>query len=127
MTLLSVSGLEAFYGDFQALFGLNVEVAMGESIALVGANGAGKTTFLKCIAGLIDEKHGTIALDGRDLSRVPAEQIARVGVALAPEGRKLFPSLNVEENLKIGAFNRRPGYWTLSRVYELFPLLSERR
>ena len=127
MTLLSVSALEAFYGDFQALFGLDVEVGVGESVALVGANGAGKTTFLKCVAGLIEEKRGAITLDGQGLSRASAEHIAHLGVALIPEGRLLFPSLNVEENLKIGAFNRRPGYWSLARVYDLFPLLLERR
>jgi branched-chain amino acid transport system ATP-binding protein len=127
MPLLSVSGLEAFYDDFQALFGLDIEVSAGESVALVGANGAGKTTFFRCLTGLLTSKRGAIVLDGEELSGAPAEHIAHVGVALAPEGRKLFSSLSVEENLKIGAFNRRPGYWNLARVYEHFPLLLERR
>jgi branched-chain amino acid transport system ATP-binding protein len=125
--LLEVMSLDAFYGDLQALHGVSLNVDAGESIALVGANGAGKTTFLRSVAGLIDQKQGAIRLNGNDISRMPAEKIARRGVALTPEGRMLFPSLTVEENLLMGRLNRRPGYWDLHRVYELFPLLAERR
>lgn len=125
--LLEVTSLTAFYGDLQALHDVNMHVDAGENVALVGANGAGKTTFLKCIAGLIEEKRGGIEFMGNEISHVPAEKIARLGIALAPEGRMLFPSLNVEENLLMGGLNRRPGYWDLKRVYELFPLLAERR
>jgi branched-chain amino acid transport system ATP-binding protein len=125
--LLEVAELDAFYGDLQALHGVGLEVDAGESVALVGANGAGKTTFLRCVAGLIGHKRGTIQFAGAEISDLPAEAVARLGVALVPEGRMLFPSLNVEENLQMGALARRPGPWDLQRVYRLFPLLAERR
>jgi branched-chain amino acid transport system ATP-binding protein len=125
--LLEVVRLDAFYGDLQALHGICMNVDAGETVALVGANGAGKTTFLRCVSGLIAHRRGSIAFDGRDISCAPAETIARLGIALTPEGRMLFPSLNVQENLQMGGLSRRPGYWNLRRVYQLFPLLSERR
>ena len=125
--LLEVDGLSAFYGDLRALQDVHLHIDAGESIALVGANGAGKTTFLRCLAGLIGRKYGSIRFDGKDISAHAAEDIARLGIVLAPEGRLLFPSLNVEENLLMGCINRRPGYWNLSRIYSLFPLLAERR
>src|SRR5919201_5593199 len=127
MTLLEVHDLDAFYGDFQALVGLALEVRAGETVALVGANGAGKTTFLKCLVGLIQEKRGRIRFAGDDIAGKAAERISQLGVSLVPEGRLLFPSLTVEENLMMGALNRRPGAWTLETVYELFPILRERR
>jgi branched-chain amino acid transport system ATP-binding protein len=96
-------------------------------VALVGANGAGKTTFLRCIAGLAVQKSGAIYFDGSNIAGLPAETIARLGIVLAPEGRMLFPSLTVEENLLMGGLSRRRGYWDLQRVYQLFPLLAERR
>jgi branched-chain amino acid transport system ATP-binding protein len=125
--LLEVASLDAFYGDLEALHGVSAAVDIGECVALVGANGAGKTTFLKCVSGLHSHKRGSIVFDRRDISRLPAEAIAHLGVSLAPEGRMLFPTLNVEENLQMGAIARRPGYWDLQRVYQLFPLLGERR
>ena len=125
--LLRVTALDAFYGDLQALHGISIDVDTGESVALVGANGAGKTTFLRCVAGLTAQKRGLIEFAGADISRAPAEAIARLGIALMPEGRLLFPSLNVEENLLMGALTRRPGHWSLQRIYRLFPLLAERR
>jgi branched-chain amino acid transport system ATP-binding protein len=125
--LLEVERLDAFYGDFQALFGVDLCVAAGETVALVGANGAGKTTFLGCLAGLIATKHGAIRFEGADIAGEPAERIAYRGLTLVPEGRLLFSSLTVEENLLMGGLNRRPGFWNLTRVYELFPLLAERR
>jgi branched-chain amino acid transport system ATP-binding protein len=125
--LLEVASLDAFYGDLQALHGIDVSIEAGQCVALVGANGAGKTTFLKCVAGLIAHKRGSIAFDGRDISHAPAEAIARLGIALTPEGRMLFPTLNVEENLLMGGLSRRPGHWNLQRIYRLFPLLVERR
>ena len=125
--LLEVSRLDAFYGDLQALHGVSIEVDNGESIALVGANGAGKTTFLRSVAGLIDQKHGVLNLEGASIAGLPAEAIARLGIVLAPEGRMLFPSLTVEENLLMGGLTRRPGHWNLGTVYDLFPLLAERR
>jgi branched-chain amino acid transport system ATP-binding protein len=127
MPLLEVQRLDAFYGDFQAIFGLSLTVGDGESVALVGANGAGKTTFMKCLVGLITEKRGVIRFAGAEISREPPERIARLGIALSPEGRILFPSLTVEENLRMGALNRRSGGWSLERLYALFPLLAERR
>src|SRR5262245_14087195 len=127
MTLLEVRGLDAFYGDFQALFGLSLEVAAGETVALIGANGAGKTTFLRCLVGLMGARRGDISFAGESIAGLPAERISRLGLSLVPEGRLLFPSLSVEENLLMGALNRRPGSWTLGRVFELFPILRERR
>ena len=127
MTLLEVDALDAFYGDFQALFDLTLNVGAGETVALIGANGAGKTTLLKCLVGLIGGRRGEIRLGGESIGGEPAERISRLGLSLVPEGRLLFPSLTVEENLLMGALNRRPGRWTLARVYELFPMLRERR
>jgi branched-chain amino acid transport system ATP-binding protein len=127
MTLLDVRALNAFYGDFQALFGVTLDVGAGETVALVGANGAGKTTFLKCLVGLIESKRGEIRFGDDDIARKPAERIAQLGLSLVPEGRLLFSSLTVEENLLMGALNRRPGSWTLASVYDLFPILGERR
>lgn len=125
--LLEVARLDAFYGDLQALHDVSVNVDAGESVALVGANGAGKTTFLKCVSGLIAHKRGSITFDGGEIFAAPAEAIARLGIALTPEGRMLFPSLNVEENLQMGGLSHRRGHWDLERVYRLFPLLAERR
>ena len=127
MTLLDVQALDAFYGDFQALFDLTLDVRAGETVALVGANGAGKTTFLKCLVGLIESKRGEIRFSGDDIARKPAERISQLGLSLVPEGRLLFASLTVEENLLMGGLNRRPGSWTLATVYDLFPILRERR
>jgi branched-chain amino acid transport system ATP-binding protein len=125
--LLEVRCLDSFYGDFQSLFGVDFHIKQGETVALVGANGAGKTTFLKCLAGLIDRKHGAIRFGSDEIGTLPAETIARRGLTLVPEGRRLFASLTVEENLLLGGLVGRPGFWNLGRVYELFPLLAERR
>ncbi len=125
--LLEATSLDAFYGDLQALHQVSISVDDGESVALVGANGAGKTTFLKCVSGLIAQKRGSIEFAGIDIVHAPAEAITRLGIALTPEGRMLFPSLNVEENLQMGGLNRRRGHWNLQRVYQLFPLLEQRR
>ncbi len=125
--LLETRGLEAFYGDFQALFGVDVCVAEGETIAIIGANGAGKSTFLCAVAGLLDAARDAVLFEGRAVGGLPADVIARQGIAMVPEGRQLFPSLSVEENLLMGACVDRPGYWSLERVYALFPVLKERR
>jgi len=125
--LLCVRALEAFYGDFQALFGVSIEVAAGQAVAVVGANGAGKSTLLKSIAGAMRSRRDAIVFDGAPIGDLPAYTVAARGIALVPEGRALFPSLTVEENLLIGGQLKRPGPWTLRRIYELFPVLAERR
>ena len=125
--LLEVDALDAFYGDFQALFGLSMEVRAGEAVAVIGANGAGKSTLLKSIAGLLPSRPDAITLAGEPIGGLPAHAVATRGIALVPEGRGLFPSLSVEENLLIGGQLKRPGPWTLSGIYELFPVLGERR
>jgi branched-chain amino acid transport system ATP-binding protein len=127
MTLLSVRDLSAFYGDFQALFGVSLEVAEGETVAVIGANGAGKSTFLRALAGALPVPRDAVAFDGRPVGGHPAPARVDLGIVLVPEGRKIFPSLSVEENLLVGAYRRRPGPWTLERVYRLFPVLGERR
>jgi branched-chain amino acid transport system ATP-binding protein len=125
--LLELRAIDAFYGDFQALFGVSLRVNAGEVVAVIGANGAGKSTLLKTIAGLMHPRRGDILLDGESIAAAPAFEVVTHGIALVPEGRRLFPSLTVEENLLIGGQSRRPGPWTLDRVYELFPVLAERR
>jgi branched-chain amino acid transport system ATP-binding protein len=125
--LLVVRAVDAYYGDFQALFGVSLRVNAGEVVAVIGANGAGKSTLLKSIAGLMRPKAGDIIFDGEPIGAAPAFAVVKRGIALVPEGRRLFPSLTVEENLLIGGQSRRPGPWTLDRVYDLFPVLAERR
>jgi branched-chain amino acid transport system ATP-binding protein len=126
--LLNVSALDAFYGDFQALFGIDFDVREGEAVAVIGANGAGKSTLLKSLAGLVPNRPDAIRLAGRDIGAAPAASIVRLGLALVPEGRQLFPSLTVEENLLIGAYGgERTAPWDLSAVYRMFPVLQERR
>src|SRR6266478_6043014 len=125
--LLEVDGLDAFYGDFQALFGVSMRVAAGSIVAVIGANGAGKSTLLKSIAGLMGARAEAIRFDGVAIGGGPAWRTVARGIALVPEGRRLFPSLSVEENLLIGGQLGRPGPWSLARIYELFPALAERR
>ena len=127
MALLDVNGLQIFYGDLQAVFDMNFTVADGEAVALVGANGAGKSTFLKALVGLNEERRGAVHFDGIDISQMPAEEVSRLGLIMVPEGRLLFDSLTFEENLLMGSVNRRKGSWTLRRVFDLFPILEERR
>lgn len=126
--LLSVTALDAFYGDFQALFGIDFDLREGEAVAVIGANGAGKSTLLKSLAGLVRNRNDAIRLAGRPIGDSPAASIVRLGLALVPEGRQLFPSLTVEENLLIGAFGgERTSPWNLESVYRMFPMLRERR
>ncbi len=127
MTLLAVRGLSAFYGDFQALFDVTLDVAEGEVVAVIGANGAGKSTFLRALAGAIPATRGAVEFAGRPVGGLPAEALVSLGLSLVPEGRRIFPSLTVEENLLVGAYRRRPGPWSLERVYALFPILRDRR
>jgi len=127
MSTLSVRGLDAGYADFQALFGVSLDVASGETVALVGANGAGKTTLLSVIAGALRPWAGTITVDSADIAGLPDYQRARSGVVLVPEGRRLFASLTVEENILIPVTGRRDGPWSLEALYELFPIVAARR
>jgi branched-chain amino acid transport system ATP-binding protein len=126
--LLSTHGLAARYGDFQALFGVDIELRARETIAIIGANGAGKSTLLRSIAGLLSNAPESIRFQGKAIGDFPPHDVMKLGIALVPEGRKLFPSLNVEENLLIGRYGRFvDGPWTLDVIYELFPVLRERR
>jgi branched-chain amino acid transport system ATP-binding protein len=127
MSLLSTHGLCASYGDFQALFGIDLTVDAGETVAVIGANGAGKSTLLRAIVGLMTSAADQVRFDDEPIGALPAHAIVRRGIALVPEGRRLFRSLSVEENLRIGGDHARPGPWTLDRIYALFPRLAERR
>ncbi len=124
MSLLEVRDLSAGYGDFQALFDLGLSLDEGETLAIIGANGAGKTTLLRTLAGIVPAMSGAVTFAGEDLLAVPAHRRVAAGIAMVPEGRLLFPSLNVRENLQVGAYGRRPGDWDLERVLEVFPLLT---
>jgi branched-chain amino acid transport system ATP-binding protein len=125
--LLQAQSVTASYGDAQALFGIDLALEAGEVVALIGANGAGKSTFLKTLTGMLPPSAGEIRLDGERIDRVEAADIVARGIAMVPEGRRLFPSLSVEENLLMGALSRRSGAWNLERVYSLFPILKEKR
>lgn len=127
MSILDVKNLTAGYGDFQALFGINLEIGQGETVAIIGSNGAGKSTFLKSVAGLLMEHSDDIVFKGENIGTLPAHKVVKRGIALVPEGRRLFPSLSVEENLLIGGYNKRKGPWNLERIYSLFPILKEKR
>jgi branched-chain amino acid transport system ATP-binding protein len=122
--LLEIEAVSAFYGDFQALFDVTVTIDAGETVAIIGANGAGKSTLLGCVAGVVRPASGDIRFAGRPITRVPAHRRVRLGVALVPEGRRIFPSLTVDENLRVGGQGGRRGPWNRRRIYELFPLLE---
>lgn len=120
--------MEAFYGDLQALHGLDLTVDAGQIVAIIGANGAGKSTLLKSIVGLVSApRPDAIEFEGAAIGGTPPHAIVARGIALVPEGRRLFSSLSVEENLKVGAQSKRPGAWDLASVFALFPALVERR
>lgn len=121
--LLEIDAVDSFYGDFQALFGVSLSVAEGETLAIIGANGAGKSTLLATVAGLLHPAAGEVRFDGVSLARAAAHRRVRLGISLVPEGRRVFPSLTVEENLRLGLRSGRRGPWSLSRVYELFEFL----
>ena len=128
MALLEIKGLTARYGDFQALFGVDMSLERGETIAIVGANGAGKSTLMRSIAGVLGNPAEQILFDGRPIGALPAAEVMSLGIAMVPEGRRLFPSLSIEENLLIGKYGRPArGAWSLETVYGLFPALKERR
>jgi len=127
--LLSVRGLEAGYGGSQVLFGVDLDVGYGEVVSLLGRNGMGKTTTVLSIMGLLPARAGEIRFAGQPLTRQPPFRIAQAGIGLVPEGRQVFPTLTVEENLIATASNRggQAAPWTLERVYAFFPRLAERR
>lgn len=127
MSLLSTHDLVAFYGDAQALFGVDFHVDAGELVAVIGANGAGKSTFLKCLTGLVSAAPASIRWKDQSIGGMAPNQIVRRGLAMVPEGRRLFPSLSVQENLQMGSQAGRAGPWSLERVYALFPILKEKR
>ena len=127
MSLVNVHEIDAHYGDFQALFGISLSLNEGETLAVIGANGAGKSTLMKAIAGLMVPTAGTITFEGRDVTRLPSHRRVPLGIALTPEGRRIFPSLTVEENLLVGAHVKRKGPWDLKAVYQAFPLVFDRR
>jgi branched-chain amino acid transport system ATP-binding protein len=127
LPLLQAHGLTAFYGDAQALFGIDFELHAGETVAIIGANGAGKSTFLKALTGLVKARPEQISFEGRPIGGLAPGEIVRRGISLVPEGRRLFASLSVEENLQMGAYARRPGPWNLARLFKLFPVLAQRR
>ena len=155
--LVETKGLTAHYGDFQALFGVDIRLDPGETIAIIGANGAGKTTLMRSLSGVLTNDPAMILHNGVEIGALPADTIMKRGIAMVPEGRKLFPSLTVEENLVIGGQHKGgqdmgdridgliarmtgradpadltgdhdgSGYWSLETIYELFPILAERR
>ena len=125
--LLDIADLDVFYGDFQALFGVSMSVIRGGATALVGANGAGKTTLLRTIAGAQAAASGSVRYDGSDITAAPPHRRISRGIGLVPEGRKLFPSLTVEENIQVGAAAAASDAWPLDRIYTVFPVIARRR
>lgn len=128
-SLVETRGLTAFYGDFQAVFGVDIRLEVGETIAVIGANGAGKSALMRSLAGVIASSAEMVLHRGEPIGALGTPDVVRRGIALVPEGRRLFPSLTVEENLLIGSYGRQvaAGLWTLESIYALFPILKERR
>jgi branched-chain amino acid transport system ATP-binding protein len=128
--LFRTEDLATGYGDIQVLWGINLDVKAGEIVCLVGSNGAGKSTLLKCISGLLPTTGGRILMKGADISHAPSDQILNAGIALVPEGRRLFSAMSVKNNLLMGAYMRRDGKGAIQRdlqsVFNLFPILAER-
>jgi len=124
MSLLELQDVSVFYGDFQALFSISLTVEEGQTFAVIGANGAGKSTMLKTVAGVLRPRSGRVLFEGEPVDQVSAHKRVSMGISMVPEGRRVFPSLTVEENLHIGAYGGRKGDWNLGSVYELFPLLE---
>jgi branched-chain amino acid transport system ATP-binding protein len=125
--LLEARGLKAFYGDAQALFGVDFSLSQGELVAVIGSNGAGKSTLLKCLTGLVRAPREAVHFKGEAIGGLPPGEIVKRGLAMVPEGRRLFASLSVEENLLIGGLAGRKGPWNLDRLYALFPILAQKR
>jgi branched-chain amino acid transport system ATP-binding protein len=127
VSLLELDDITSGYGRFQALFGINLRIEEGEAHAVIGANGAGKSTLLRTICGLIRTEPEKVRFDGRPIGQLPPHKRVGLGISYVPEGRWVFPSLTVNENLMVGAHSKRSGLWSSDKVYELFPLLSRLR
>jgi len=128
LPVLETRGLTAYYGDFQVLYGIDTTIAPGETVAIIGANGAGKSSYLKAMTGLICAEASSVRFEGRPIGTLGAANILKLGIAMVPEGRRLFSSLTVEENLLIGKYGRDvDGIWSLDTIYALFPALKQRR
>jgi branched-chain amino acid transport system ATP-binding protein len=124
MSVLELRDVDVFYGDFQALFKVSFAVEEGMTFAFIGANGAGKSTMLRTIAGVLRPRSGKVVFEGEQIDHVSAHKRVGMGISMVPEGRRVFPSLTVHENLQIGAYGGRQGDWDAESVYELFPLLK---
>jgi len=124
--MLSLENVESYYGDSHILHGVSLTVRKGEVVCLLGRNGAGKTTTMLTVMGYLHPRRGTIRLQGRDIGRLPPNAVARLGVGFVPQERGIFASLSVRENLTVFARGGRNGYWTLQRIFELFPILKAR-
>lgn len=125
--MLSINNINVHYGEFLALKNISMEIPEGECISLVGANGAGKSTLLKSLMGSLPKTSGSITMNGQDITALPAYEVVKSGISIVPEGRKLFASLSVEENLLIGCESKNKGNWNLVRVYQLFPDLKVKK
>lgn len=126
MNILEINNIEAHYGDLQALFGVSLSIKAGEVHSVIGANGAGKSTLLKIISGSQSQTSGDVIFKGENLNSQGAYQRVAKGISLVPEGRRIFPSLTVEENIKVGGYVRRKGHWNENSVRDLYPLISDR-
>ncbi|OFW60052.1 MAG: ABC transporter ATP-binding protein [Actinobacteria bacterium RBG_16_64_13] len=127
MSLLELDDVSTGYGSFRALFNVSLKIEEGEKYAIIGANGAGKSTLLRSICGLLRTENDKIHFDGKPIGQLSPHKRVGLGISYVPEGRWVFPSLTVNENLLVGAHSRRSGMWTVDKVYELFPLLSRLR
>jgi branched-chain amino acid transport system ATP-binding protein len=124
MSILELQDVDVFYGDFQALFSISLTIEEGQTFAVIGANGAGKSTMLRTVAGALRPRSGRVLFDGEPVDHISAHKRVAMGISLVPEGRRVFPSLSVNENLQVGAYGGRKGDWNLESVYGLFPLLK---
>ena len=127
--LLTARGIQAFYGRIQALKGIDIDVKQGEIVTLIGSNGAGKSTLMMTLCGSPRARHGTITFDGHDITQLPTHEIIRMGIAQAPEGRRIFPRMTVLENLQMGATVADPAHFQsdLARIFQMFPVLEKRQ
>ncbi|OFW55605.1 MAG: ABC transporter ATP-binding protein [Actinobacteria bacterium RBG_16_64_13] len=124
MSLLEIEAANVYYEDFQALYDVSLKVEEGEIFACIGANGAGKSTMLKTVSGVLVPRRGRLLFDGKPIDHMAPYRRVELGISMVPEGRRVFPSLTVHENLLVGAYRGRPGPWTADGVYDLFPLLQ---